>query len=118
MIVLFLKPGFFVLKRQTTTALLVAELVAYLANFRLEGTVFYLFTEIPLICVLILSGYGFQSADLVNMLHAFTHLRICQRTLATSTASLIGEGRRSKRLLHIWNNVVVRLLVSTTTPTA
>ena len=83
-----LKPGFFFLEREAATALLVAQLLTDLADLWLEGAIFGLCTVIPLIHILILPCNRLETADLINVLHAPTHNRICQRALTPTSAAL------------------------------
>ena len=100
------EPGLLVLEREAATALLVAKLVAQLANLRLEGAILSLLAEITLICILILPRYRLQSANLVDVLHATAHLGIGQRALTTATPcyrvrTSLGNCRGCKSVLHL-----------------
>lgn len=72
---------------EAATALLVAQLVAHLADLRLKGAVIDLLTEIALVLVLVLPRDRLQPADLVDVLHAPGHLGVGQRALTTTRAT-------------------------------
>ena len=109
--VALLKPRFLLLKREAATALLLAQFLTCLADRRLESAVFSLRTEISLVHILVLPCDRLKTANLIDVLHAPTHDRICERALAT-VAALARGLPRSQRSIGIRLRLLLLLLIT------